>query len=130
MAHASFWWGGARLVVGAEISATLPSRPTFGRDTTPNPPYIWAVPKDLDRILLKPCFDVRRGVLAMVDCLLLPGSVQTVVCLNDVRASLKWVLAESAHPALLARFVDHGLDVLHEVPYHPFPLPACGLPRS
>ena len=49
MAHASDWRGGARLVVGAEISATLPSRPTFGRDTTPNPPYTWAVPEDLDR---------------------------------------------------------------------------------
>ena len=82
-------------------------------------------------ILLKPCFDVRRGVLARIDGLLLPGSVQPVVCLNDIRASgFEWFLAESAHPALLAHFADHGLDVLHKVPYHPFPLPACGLLRS
>ena len=85
-------------------------------------------------LLLKPGFDVRRGVLAKLDCLLLPGSVHPMVCLNDVRASLKAFLAESAHPALLARlvavFLDHGLDVLHEVPYQPFPLPACGLRQS
>jgi len=49
-------------------------------------------------LLLKPCFDVRRGVLAKLDCLLLPGSMHPVVCLNDVRASLKGFLAESAHP--------------------------------
>ena len=91
-------------------------------------------------LLLKPGFDVRRGVLAKLDCLLLPGSVHPVVCLNDVRASLKGFLAESAHPLLLARlgavFLDHGLDVsrgpipalsssrLRSAPKYGSPLPA------
>ncbi len=58
-----------------------------------------------------------------------------VVCLNAVRASLKWFLAKSAQMALLARLVaafsipnsTSFYEVCAQDPYDPFPPPACGL---
>ena len=70
-------------------------------------------PQRAGHLLLQPCFDVCRGVLAGLGRVLLTGPIQPVAGLNDVGASLKRLVAEFAHPFLLARplavLFDHRL---------------------
>jgi len=70
-------------------------------------------PQRAGQLLLQPCFDVCRGVLAGLGRVLLTGPIQPVAGLNDVGASLKRLVAEFAHPFLLARplavLFDHRL---------------------
>ena len=89
-------------------------------------------------LLLKSCFDVRRVFLQSsavcffsVPCTPWSRARGVPECRSGlIEMVSRRICTDSTSRSSCCRLLDPELDVLHEVPYDPFPPPACGLRQN